>query len=111
VHSGRTVTGMTASATDQRMVEDWNAGLEIPDIAARYAVPPAYVDRVLDDARAAAGKKPKRDWSWNQWPNRAGYSFLTGFAVNLLLGTTALGTFVMVLLFVGTTAIVSMRRR
>ena len=89
---------MTASA-DQRMVEDWNAGLEIPDIAARHDVPSAYVDRVLDDARAAAAKARRWDFSWNRWPTRLVYSIAAGAVVNFAFGATELGTAVALSVF------------
>jgi hypothetical protein len=49
------------------MVEEFIAGRDVPEIAERYDVPEAYVDRVIEDAQAA---KPKRwDFSLYRWPN------------------------------------------
>jgi hypothetical protein len=107
VHASRTVTAMSASA-DQRMVEEFVAGTDVPTIAARYAVPEEYVDRVVEEATYT---KPKRwDWSLNRWGNRAAYSIAAGFVVNLATGVYALGTVVAVVLFVLTTAVVVTRR-
>lgn len=56
--------------------------------------------------------KPKRwDWTLNNWGSRLVYSLLAGTVVNLALGVRALGTVVAVVLFVLTTAIVTIRRR
>ena len=57
VRAGRTIAAMTTS-TDQRMVEEFMAGTDVPTIAARYAVPEEYVDRVIEQASYT---KPKRD--------------------------------------------------
>jgi hypothetical protein len=37
------------ASSDQRMVEEFVAGADVPDIAARYAVPEAYVDRLVEE--------------------------------------------------------------
>jgi hypothetical protein len=108
VRAGRTVTAMTAS-TDQRMVEEFVAGADVPDIAARYAVPEAYVDRLVEEASYTTPKR--RDWSINNWGNRLVYSLLAGMVVNLSTGIYALGTTIAVVLFVLTSAIVATRRR
>jgi hypothetical protein len=107
VHAGRTIAAMTASS-DQRMVEEFVAGADVPDIAARYAVPEAYVDRLVEEASYT--KPKRRDWSVNNWGNRLAYSVLAGMVVNLATGIYALGTTVAVVLFVLTTAIVAARR-
>lgn len=90
------------------MVEEFVAGADVPDIAARYAVPEAYVDRLVEDATSAPAKR--WDWSLERWGNRLAYSILAGFAVNLTTGTNAFGTVIAVVLFVLTTAIVVSRR-
>lgn len=59
------------------MVEEFIAGQEVPEIAERYNVPKAYVDRVIEDAQAARPKR--RDFSLNRWPNRLVYSNLAGW--------------------------------
>ena len=95
--------------SDQRMVEEFIAGRDVPEIAKRYNVPEAYVDRVIEDAQAA---KPKRwDFSLYRWPNRLFYSLLAGWIINISAGINTLGTVVAVVLFVLTTAIVTVRRR
>lgn len=96
---------MNASA-EERMVEEWNLGLEVPEIAERYAVTPAYVDRVLDDARAAATKKRGWNWSWSSLGNRIVYSLLAGVAINLTTGIYAFGTAVAICLFAVSSVIV-----
>lgn len=95
---------------DGRIVSEFAAGGEVPDIAERYAVPEAYVDRVVEEASYA---KPKRrfDWSLNPWGNRLFYSLAAGTVANLALHTYALGTVIAVVLFVLTTAIVMVGRR
>lgn len=107
MHAGRTLTAMSA-VTDQRMVEEFVAGREVPDIAARYNVTEAYVDRVVEETSYA--KPKRRDWSPTNWGNRLAYSILAGMAVNLATGIYALGTVIAVVLFVLTTAIVAARR-
>jgi hypothetical protein len=92
---------------DGRIAGELAAGWEVPDIAARYNVPEAYVERIAEDAAA----KPKR-WNFsldNVW-NRLATSLLAGVVVNLSTGIYVLGTVVAVMLFVLITAIVMMRR-
>lgn len=55
--------------------------------------------------------RPKRDWSLNNWGMRLVYSIAAGWVVNLALDTYALGTVIAVVLFVLTTAIVTVGRR
>jgi hypothetical protein len=99
-----------SSGTDQRMVEEFIAGREVPDIAARYNVTEAYVDRVVEETHL--DKPAKRwNWSWTNWGNRIVYCLLAGAIINWSTGLYALGTTVAVVLFVLTTAILSVRRR
>lgn len=105
--AGRTLLGM--EDRDARIVEEFVAGAEVQDIAARYAVPEAYVDRVIEQTSLT---KPKRhDWSLNNWGNRLAYCLLAGMVVNLTTHLYALGIVVVVVLFVLTTAIAATRRR
>jgi hypothetical protein len=92
-----------------RMVEEFVAGRGIPDIAARYNVTEAYVDRIIEETRL---DKPAKRWSWSleNWGNRLVYSIIAGTVVNLATGIYALGTVIAVVLFVLTTAIVTARR-
>lgn len=97
---------MTTS-TDQRMVEEFMAGTDVPTIAARYAVPEEYVDRVIEQASYA---KPKRwDWSLDRWPNRLSYSLLAALMINAITHT-GLGWVIGIVLFVLTSAIIGARR-
>lgn len=106
VRAGRTVTAMTTGTDDQRMVEEFMAGTDVPTIAARYAVPEEYVDRVIEQASYA---KPKRwDFSWNRWPNRLSYSLLAALAINAITHT-GLGWIIGIVLFVLTSAITARR--
>lgn len=99
-----------SSGTDQRMVEEFVAGREVPDIAARYNVTEAYVDRVVEETHL--DKPAKRwNWSWTNWGNRLVYCVLAGLVVNLATGIYALGTIITVVLFVLTSAIVFVGRR
>lgn len=108
VHAGRTVTAMSPDA-DQRMVEEFIAGAEVPDIAARYAVPEAYVDRIIEQTTLS---KPKRfDWSLNPVGNRIMYSVAAALAINLMTGWSAIGWVIGVVLFVLISAIVSTGRQ
>jgi hypothetical protein len=108
VHAGRTVTAMSA-ATDRRMVEEFMAGADVPTIAARYAVPEEYVDRVIEQTHL--DKPAKRwSWSWTNWGNRLVYCLLAGAVINWTTGIYALGTVIAVVLFVLTSAIVAARR-
>lgn len=99
---------MTASA-DQRMVEEFVAGAEVPDIAARYAVPEAYVDRVVEDA-SRPQRRRRWDWSWRNLGNRIVYSLAAGTVVNWVAHAYVLGCVVTVVLFVLTSAIVYAKR-
>lgn len=103
----RTLVGV--SDTDARMIEEFLGGTEVPEIAARYGVHEAYVDRVIEQTSRA---EPKR-WSWSiqNWGNRVLYSLLAGFAINLLTGLYAAGAAVAVVLFVLMTTIVVAGRR
>jgi hypothetical protein len=66
---------------DARIADEFAAGAEVPDIAARYAVPTAYVDRVIEEA---VHRKPQgRDWSLKPLGNRVLYSVLIALAVNV----------------------------
>jgi hypothetical protein len=94
---------------DGRIVDEFMAGTDVPEIAARYAVPEAYVDRVLEDASSA--KRKRWDGSLNNWGNRLAYSVIAGLIINLATGLYAVGTVIAVLLFVITTAIVTAVRR
>lgn len=108
VHAARTLAVMTQTEMNARIVNEFVGGTDVPDIAARYAVPEAYVDRVIEETSLA--KPKRRDWSWNNWGNRLAYSILAGLAVNVVTGIYALGTTVTIILFVVTTAIVAARR-
>ncbi len=90
------------------MVEEFIAGAEVPDIAARYAVPEAYVDRIIEETRL---DKPRRRWNWSlsNWGNRLVACLLAGGAINLATGTQTLGTIAAVVLFLLTSAIVARR--
>lgn len=91
------------------MAAEFADGRDVPEIAARYDVPEAYVDRIIEQATL---RKPKRwSWSWNSWGNRLLYSVLAGLVVNLVTGIYALGTVTAVVLFVLTSAVVAVRRR
>lgn len=92
---------------DARIVNEFVAGNDVPDIAARYAVPEAYVDRVIEETSLT---KPKRDWSLNNWGPRLLYCLLAGTVINLTTGIYALGTAITVVLFVLVTAVVAARR-
>lgn len=95
---------------DGRIVNEFLAGHEVADIAARYAVPEAYVDRVIEETSLT--KRQRRfDWSLRPWGNRLFYSLIAGTAVNLSLHTYALGTVIFVVLFVLTSAIIEAGRR
>ena len=87
VRAGRTMPGMTAS-TDQRMVEEFMAGADVAAIAARYAVPEEYVDRVIEETHL--NKRPKRSWSLALAGNRFALAFAIAWAAWLLLQTPAL---------------------
>lgn len=106
----RRTLGRMSTDVDQRMVEEFAAGTDVPTIAARYAVPEAYVDRVIEDAQ---GSKPSRwqIWSLNSWGNRLLYSFLAGLVVQMATGISALSRTVVVVVFVLITAIVIVGRR
>jgi tetrahydromethanopterin S-methyltransferase subunit B len=95
---------------DGRILGEFVAGADVPDIAQRYAVPEAYVDRVIEETSLV---KPKRrfDASLNPWPNRLFYSLVAGTVINFATGIYALGTAIAVVLFVLTTAIVVTARR
>lgn len=62
----------------------------------------------IEGARAA---RPKRSWSLDHWGMRLFYSVIAGAVVNWTTGAYALGTVVAVVLFVLTTAIVTVGRR
>lgn len=94
---------------DERIVNEFAAGREVPEIAARYNVPEAYVDRVIEEIHA--DKPAKRwTWSWTNWGNRIVYCLLAGAVVNWTTGVYALGTVIAVVLFVLVTAILAVRR-
>lgn len=93
---------------DGRIVGEFVAGADVPDIAQRYAVPEAYVDRVIEETSLT---KRKHGWSFNSLGNRVVYSVLAGLVVNLATGIYLLGTVITVVLFVLTSAIVGIRRR
>jgi hypothetical protein len=61
---GRTVTAVTEQ--DQRIAAEFADGREMDDIAARYNVPVAYVERVIEDA-TMAGPEPRQSMLQNQW--------------------------------------------
>lgn len=94
---------------DERIVEEFVAGAEVPTIAARYAVPEEYVDRLVEETSFTA--KPKRSWSMNNWGNRLFYSVAAGFFVNVTTHLYALGAIITVVLFILTTAIITAARR
>jgi hypothetical protein len=94
---------------DGRIVNEFVSGAEVPDIAARYAVPEAYVDRVIEETDLSA--KPKRSWTLQHWSNRLAASLLAGLVVYWGTASNALATIVAVMLFVLTTAIVTVARR
>jgi hypothetical protein len=87
MRAGRTVTGMSASTSDQRMVEEFLAGADVADIAARYAVPEAYVDRVIEETHL---DKPRRSWSLTLRGNRIVLALAVAWIAWLLLQTPAL---------------------
>lgn len=64
----------------------------------------------MNEVEEQAGRK-RWDFSWNRWPNRLFYSIAAGWVVNLVAGTTTLGTVIAVVLFVLTSAIVAVGRR
>lgn len=112
MRAGRTIAAMTTS-TDQRMVEEFMAGTDVPTIAARYAVPEEYVDRIIEQASYA---KPRRwDFSLSRWGNRIVYALLAGwvvsFATGHATGINGIGWVIAVVLFVLTTTIVEVSRR
>lgn len=77
-----------SSGNDQRMVEEFIGGREVPDIAARYNVPEAYVDRVIEQTNLS--KPPKRSWSLALKGNRIALAVVIAWAAWLLLQTPAL---------------------
>jgi hypothetical protein len=81
----------------------------VQDIAARYDVPEAYVDRVIEETSFT---KPKRlSWNLDNWGNRLALALVAGIVVNIATGTLAIGATVTVVLFVLTTAIIVAGRR
>lgn len=94
-----------------RIVDEFVAGRDVPDIAARYGVPEQYVDRIIEETSLSKPAKRQRDWSWNNWGNRIAYSVLAALALSLLLGSPAIGWALGLLLFIVTSAIVSVRRQ
>lgn len=98
--------------TEAMIVNEFVAGSEVPEIAARYAVSEDYIDRLIEQTHVDKPIKVRRkhDWSWNNWGNRLVYCIAAGFVTNLATGISALGVIVAVVLFVLTSAIVAVRR-
>ncbi|WP_106316838.1 hypothetical protein [Actinoplanes italicus] len=71
---------------DEQMVSEFIAGREVPEIAARYGVAEAYVDRVIEQASLKPARR-SRDWSLNPLGNRLLYSVLIALVVNLATDT------------------------
>lgn len=106
MHTRRTVSVMTDR--DARIAAEYAAGTEVPDIAARYAVPEAYVDRVIEEA--VMTKSPGRDWGMNPLGNRIMYSVVIALFINVAT-SSALGWIVGVVLLALMSAIVAGKRR
>lgn len=107
-HAGRTLRHMTEM--NARIVNEFVAGKQVPEIAARYDLPEEYVDRVIEQTDLSKPEKRKWDHSWSNWGNRIAYSALAAIVISLLIGSAAIGWTLGVVLFVVTSAIASIRR-
>lgn len=106
---GRKVAAVTDR--DARIRDEYAGGREIPEIAARYAVDPAYVERVIEDATLA---RPARSrWSPVNQGNRIFFSVLVGWLAWFATGRITGWTFVVVavVVYVVTSIAIGVRRR
>lgn len=89
------------------MVSEFIEGREVPEIAARYGVAEAYVDRVIEQTDLRS--KRRWDWSLNNWGNRLLYCVLLALAISAAT-TSTIGWVTGAVVFVLASAIVSARR-
>ena len=108
----RVVQSIAVTETEARIINEFVAGEDVPTLAARYRVSEEYVDHLVDQTHLDKPITVRRkfDWSWNPWGNRLVYCVLAGILVGLVLGSSAIGTVIAVVLFVLTSAIVAARR-
>jgi hypothetical protein len=91
------------------MAVEFTEGRPVPEIAARYGVTEAYVDRVIEQTSLA---KPKGTWSLDHWVNRLVVSLIVGWLAWMATGKNgpAVLVFAAVVFYAIVTAIVSRRR-
>ena len=93
---------MTDQERDQHIAEEFATGTDIPEIAARYGLSEAYVDRIIEQATLT---KPYREKGLANWGNRLVLSLAVGWLA--WLATFRLNYWVIPLVGVGFFAIVS----
>lgn len=108
---GRRVAAVTDR--DARIRAEYASGREVPDIAARYDVPVAYVDRVIEDAVTPPPQPAVSRWSLSNQGNRVFLALLIGWLAWMATGRITVWTLVVIALiaYAVTSAVVSLRRR
>ncbi|WP_145830908.1 hypothetical protein [Actinoplanes teichomyceticus] len=101
------------SDRDAQMASEYAAGREIPEIAARYDVPVAYVKRVIEEAAAAPLQPVRSRWSLGYQGNRALLALVLGWLAWRASGALTVWTFVLVAVVVYTaiSVVIGLRRR